>query len=222
MLHPLTELELVTLHLTAAAGLAPEEPLSAEWETYRRELPGLLQEGHERKFVLIQGDGVIGLFHCYEEARAVGRERFPSQPCMVAPVLAYEHVLRAYWSYFRSLMSYPSPGPPFPVIHRSEHPLLRPGLPTIHHTQVPEPPADDPLSLEWHTYHRELPRLLREGHERKFALVKGDEIIGIFHTYEEATAIGSEMFLMQPFMVTPVLEHEPLFRLPWKYSQCLS
>jgi hypothetical protein len=37
----------------------------------------------------------------------------------------------------------------------------------------------DPIKHEIRTYLRELPRLLAEGHEGKFALVKRDEVLTI-------------------------------------------
>jgi hypothetical protein len=79
----------------------------------------------------------------------------------------------------------------------------------VHYTQMGDFPADSPLYREWQTYKRELPRLLAEGAEGKFALIKGDEIIGIFGDEREAERIGRERYLMQPFMAQPIREWEP-------------
>jgi hypothetical protein len=79
-------------------------------------------------------------------------------------------------------------------------------LPTIHFTQMPEPSADSPIHREAQTFRRELPRLLAEGHEGKWALIKGNEIIGLYQTLDEGYRLGRERYLLQPFIVQPVRE----------------
>jgi hypothetical protein len=76
------------------------------------------------------------------------------------------------------------------------------------------------LEKELETYLRKLPEL-RE-HEGKFVLVKGDEIVDVFTSYEDAIKDGYRRFLLDPFMVrqvqaieqvqyvTRLLEHHPL------------
>jgi len=105
-----------------------------------------------------------------------------------------------------------------------QHPLLITGRPTIHYTQLADLPPDDVLFHEWNTYRRELPRLLQEGHERKFGLFKGDAVVGIFETDEEATAAGYAKFTSGSFMVRPILEYEPQLRVSWLWynAQCPS
>jgi hypothetical protein len=85
--------------------------------------------------------------------------------------------------------------------------------PTIHFTELKDFPADSPIREEWQTYRRELPRLLKEGLEGKFALIKREAIIGIFATLDEGVRAGRQKFLMQPFLVQPIREREPLLRL---------
>jgi hypothetical protein len=82
----------------------------------------------------------------------------------------------------------------------------------IHYTQVKDVPHNNPIYRECQTFQREMPRLLAEGLEGKVALVKGDEIIGIFADEAEAIRVGREKYLMQPFMVKPILEWEPVYR----------
>jgi hypothetical protein len=60
--------------------------LEKELETHRRELPGLLSQGHEGKYVLIRGPQVIGLWATEDEAYKTGRERFGLTPFMVRKV----------------------------------------------------------------------------------------------------------------------------------------
>lgn len=47
--------------------------LDAEWETYQRELPNLLDR--EGKHVLIHGDSIAGVFDSFDEALREGYER---------------------------------------------------------------------------------------------------------------------------------------------------
>jgi hypothetical protein len=71
---------------------------------------------------------------------------------------------------------------------------------------------DSPIRREAQTFRRELPRLLAERHAGKWALVKGDEIIGLFETFDEGYRVGRGRFLLQPFIVQPVSERQPLIR----------
>jgi hypothetical protein len=85
-------------------------------------------------------------------------------------------------------------------------------LPTIHYTEMPEPATNSPNYRECQTFRRELPRLLAEGNEGKWALIKGDEIAGLFDTLDAAHRAGHERFLLQRFIVQPVREWQPLLR----------
>jgi hypothetical protein len=60
--------------------------LRREIAAYRRELPRLLSQGHEGRFVLIQGDLVIGLWDTFDEAYQAGRERFGLGAFLAQPV----------------------------------------------------------------------------------------------------------------------------------------
>ena len=46
------------------------------------------------------------------------------------------------------------------------------------------------MSQEWNFYRREVGRLLAEGQEGSWLLIKGDDIIGIWDTQEEAEAVA--------------------------------
>jgi hypothetical protein len=87
------------------------------------------------------------------------------------------------------------------------------GLPTIHYTEMAEASANSPIYRESQTFRRELPRLLAEGHEDKWALIKGDEVIGLFATFDEGARVGYEKYLQDPFLVQPVREWQLLLRL---------
>jgi hypothetical protein len=86
------------------------------------------------------------------------------------------------------------------------------GLTTIHYTQLPEQPSDSPIYQETATFRRALPQLLAEGHEGKWALVKGNEIVGLFATLDEGYRLGRQRYLLQPFLVQPVREWQPVLR----------
>jgi len=103
-----------------------------------------------------------------------------------------------------------------------EQPATSPEPSSIHFTELRELPADSPIREEWKTYRRELPRLLKEGLEGKFALVKGGAIVGIFATLDEGIQAGRQKYLMQPFLLQPIREREPLLRTRGQTLPCHS
>jgi hypothetical protein len=84
---------------------------------------------------------------------------------------------------------------------------------TIPWTEIPEDTSDGPLSTEWNFYRREVGRLLAEGHEGRWLLIKGEEIIGIWATREEAFAEQTARYPRVPSLVRQILAAEPLLRL---------
>ena len=68
----------------------------------------------------------------------------------------------------------PSPGPTIPVDHMPENMRLR--------------------ATEINTYMREMPRLLREGGEGRYALIGGDHVVGLWDTHADAVEAGYERF----------------------------
>lgn len=75
--------------------LPPGSPLEAEWNTFCRELPRLIKEGHEGRCVLIKGDKVVGVWDSRDAARAVGYERFGLVPFLAQDIVRYERPVRA-------------------------------------------------------------------------------------------------------------------------------
>ena len=62
------------------------------------------------------------------------------------------------------------------------------------------------------TYQDALPDLLRE--EGKFALVKGDNLVGVYDTYEDALKIGYEKFGLESFFIKRIQQIEkPIYIL---------
>lgn len=118
---------------------------------------------------------------------------------------------------------------PVEQIHREaiDQAWLKPGaLPeeprTIHYTELPEAEGDSPLYQEWNFYRREAGRLLAEGHEGRFLLIKGEDIIGLWDTHEEAKAVAVQKYLMQPCLIHQVRSREPLIRVSSRIRQWLS
>jgi hypothetical protein len=90
--------------------------------------------------------------------------------------------------------------------------------PTIHYTELPPGPPNKPPDVEWECYRREVGRLLAEGHEGRWVLIKGEEIIGLFDTREAAMAEGYKRYLIprERFLVHPIQEWERLYRISWR------
>jgi hypothetical protein len=74
-------------------------------------------------------------------------------------------------------------------------------------TRIKRPAYDprlEPIRREIITFRRELPRLLAEGHEGRVALVKGDKVISIWDTFEDACQAGADQFGLGPYVAQPI------------------
>ncbi len=69
-------------------------------------------------------------------------------------------------------------------------------------TEFPEQLA--PLRTEIEAYYRELPRMLEEGQEGRYAVVKGGAVHGAWDTYRDALQYGYDRFGVESFMVQVV------------------
>jgi hypothetical protein len=69
------------------------------------------------------------------------------------------------------------------------------------------------LEKELATYQRELPRLLKEGHEGKYALIHGDQVHSLWPDEDAAYEAGCEHFGLEPFLAQQVLRDEPVVPL---------
>jgi hypothetical protein len=175
------------LHYSQLPPPGPDSQLPVEWNTYRREVGRLLAEGHEGRFVLIKGEEILGLWDTRVEASAEGDRRFLMQGFLVQQVRTWEPLL-------------------IPRVRYMEAPPEQ----RLHYTQLPPPPPNDPGATEWNTFRREVGRLLAEGHEGRFALIKGEQIVGIWDSRREALDEGYRRFLMQGFRVQQIRTWEPL------------
>jgi hypothetical protein len=84
--------------------------------------------------------------------------------------------------------------------------------PTIRYTELPELAPGEVFRDEWDTYRREVSRLLADGQEGKFVLIKGRQIIGLYDTWDTARLAGLGLYLMEPFLVQKILSEESIFR----------
>lgn len=65
--------------------------LERELDTFRRELPRLLQEGNQGKFVLIHRDQVDSVWDSLDAALEAGYDRFGLEAFMVKEITALEN-----------------------------------------------------------------------------------------------------------------------------------
>jgi hypothetical protein len=84
----------------------------------------------------------------------------------------------------------------------------------IHWSELPEDTTGNAHARNWNFYRREVGRLLAEGHEGRWVVVKGEQIIGIWDTQEEAFADLYRRYQNVQALVHQVLEREPLLRTP--------
>jgi hypothetical protein len=94
------------------------------------------------------------------------------------------------------------------------------GRRTIPYSELPEMNDGGPLREEGNTYRREVARLLAEGHEGKFILIKGDQEVSLHNSWDAARQAGLRLYLMEPFLVHEVRSDEPILRLRRYTSPC--
>jgi hypothetical protein len=72
------------------------------------------------------------------------------------------------------------------------------------------PSGDPPMALEkeLETYQAKLPELLE--HTGEFAVIHGDEVAGIWQTYQDALKAGYEKFGLDPFLIQQIQAIEPV------------
>ena len=59
------------------------------------------------------------------------------------------------------------------------------------------------LATEIATYYRELPRLIAEGHEKRVAVIRGDEV-SVWDTDNDAYQYAGEKYGVGPFLAQPI------------------
>jgi hypothetical protein len=64
--------------------------------------------------------------------------------------------------------------------------------------------AEETLITENMTYEREKANLLASGSEGRFVLIHGNEVVGVWGTYEDALREGYGRFGLSPFLVKQI------------------
>jgi hypothetical protein len=59
------------------------------------------------------------------------------------------------------------------------------------------------LERELETYRNNLPEL-KADHEGRFALIRGDQVVDVFSSYDDALKAGYEKFGLKPFLVKKI------------------
>jgi hypothetical protein len=62
--------------------------------------------------------------------------------------------------------------------------------------------------------------LLAEGEEGRFLLIKGEKIVGIWDTQEEAEAVAFNRYPLEPCLIHQVRRRERVLRGPSRAWQC--
>jgi hypothetical protein len=76
------------------------------------------------------------------------------------------------------------------------------------------------LEREMETYLRKLPEL--KDSPGKFALVHGDDLVGVFAAYEDALKAGYERFQLEPFLVKKIEVIETVHSITRLLVPCLA
>jgi hypothetical protein len=149
--------------------------LEQEFATYRRELRRLLDEGHANRHALIKGDEIISIWDTQRDALQAGHERYGLEPFAVCKLDELSWQRLQLWEKQQMTMSG----------HNDDSRVKA-------------------LKQEIQTYRRELQRLLDEGHADRYALIKGDEIIGIWDQQTDALEVGRDRFGLVPIAVKKI------------------
>jgi hypothetical protein len=72
-----------------------------------------------------------------------------------------------------------------------------------------ELPSFRGFARERQTFAAHKAELLRD-HEGKYVVIRGDAIVGIRATYEEALEVGYDRFGLEPFFVKELLSEDPV------------
>lgn len=93
---------------------------------------------------------------------------------------------------------------------------------SIGYTELPQDMAGDLVARDWNYYCRLAGRLLADGHEGKWVLIKDERVVGIWDTRDAAENVAAERYLMQSVLIHQVLRREPIRRGPMLFRLCRS
>jgi hypothetical protein len=100
-----------------------------------------------------------------------------------------------------------------PVQNGQPAPLRLVESQSIHYTALPPAVPGEALADEWNTYCQEVGRLLAEGGEGRYVLIKGKEIVGVHESWKQAREAGLKRYLSEPFFVHAIRLCEPYLRI---------
>jgi hypothetical protein len=106
--------------------------------------------------------------------------------------------------------------------NRLQNPTGGPARPleTLHYSELPPDMSEEAPARDWNYYLREAGRLIAEGHEGKWVLIKSATIVGVWETEEEVRAVAAGRFLMEPVLIHQIREREPVLRTPTFLLRC--
>ncbi len=91
---PRKSVEPQTILFSELPEAAPDSRGATEWNCYRREVARLLAEGHEGRWVLIRGEGILGVWDTQEEAERARSEQYPAKDALVKQIRTCEPIVR--------------------------------------------------------------------------------------------------------------------------------
>jgi len=65
-----------------------------------------------------------------------------------------------------------------------------------------------PLEREIATYFRELPQLIADGHEGRYALIRDEDLLSVWDTLDDALQAGHERFGFERFMTQKIRSND--------------
>jgi hypothetical protein len=93
---------------------------------------------------------------------------------------------------------------------------------TVSFSELPALPPDNTFFHEWQTYRREVAKLIADGLEGKWVVIKGNAIQGVFEGWKLGYRFGLDRNKQQTFLLHQILTHEPIHRidgiLRWQIS----
>jgi hypothetical protein len=81
----------------------------------------------------------------------------------------------------------------------------------IHYSELRPSQREGEKDVEWETYRREVGRLIADGHESKWVLIKDDTIIGVFNTLEEVREEGYRRYFPERFLIHQIQTWERVY-----------
>ena len=92
-------------------------------------------------------------------------------------------------------------------------PLQPPDPTTVHYTELPALPPDNTFFHEWQAYRRDVAKLIADGLEGKWVVIKEGTIQGIFEGWKLGYRFGLDRNKQQTFLLHQILTNEPIHRL---------